>query len=51
LCPGIDFEKHPKNFQWQEAEACVKAFQKVRWIAPDTSTLVPIGADQITKSL
>ncbi len=51
LCPGIDFEKHPKNLQWHEAEACVKAFQKVKWISPDTSTLVPIGAEQITKSL
>ncbi len=51
LCPQIDFNKAPKSLQWPEAEAIVKAFQQVKWIAPDLDTMSPIGEEQIEKSL
>ncbi|MBI5229199.1 DNA topoisomerase VI subunit B [Candidatus Micrarchaeota archaeon] len=51
LCPGIDLNRAPKNLQWIEAEAIVKAIQKLKWIAPEMDALVPIGEKQIEKSL
>ncbi len=51
LCPGVDLERAPRNLQWQEAEKLVQAFQKVRWIAPETDALQPIGSGQLVKSL
>ncbi len=51
LCPQIDFNKAPKSLQWPEAEAIVKSFQTVKWIAPDLDTMSPIGEEQIEKSL
>ena len=51
LCPGIDLERAPKALQWQEAEKIVQAFGKVKWVAPETDALQPIGAEQLKKSL
>ena len=51
LCPTIDVERSPKNLTWPEAEELVKAFQKVKWIAPEMDALRPIGEKQIEKSL
>jgi DNA topoisomerase-6 subunit B len=47
----IDFNKAPRTLQWQEAEAVVKALQKVKWIGPEMSTLIPIGEKHVEKSL
>ncbi|MFH1394153.1 MAG: DNA topoisomerase VI subunit B [Candidatus Micrarchaeota archaeon] len=47
LAPGVDFDKRPEKLEWSEAEAVVKAFQQVKWIAPPTDSLVPIGKEQI----
>ncbi len=49
--PEVDFEKAPKDLQWHEAELIVKGFEKVKWIAPATDSIKPIGREQITKSL
>ena len=51
LCPGVDFEKHPSKMQWQEAEMIVNAFRKIKFFNPDMDTLIPIGEEQIKKSL
>jgi len=51
LCGNIDFEKHPSKLQWFEAEAIVHAFRKVKFFNPDLDSVVPIGEEQITKSL
>lgn len=47
----VDLERAPKALTWPEAEEVVKAFQKMKWIAPETDALQPIGADQLEKSL
>ncbi|MBI4361157.1 DNA topoisomerase VI subunit B [Candidatus Micrarchaeota archaeon] len=51
MLPGIDLERSPRALQWAEAEEIVKAFSKIKWIAPETDTLIPIGEDQLEKSL
>jgi DNA topoisomerase-6 subunit B len=50
LLPGIDLNKNPKDLAWEEAEAIVKAFSLVKWIAPSTDSLVPIGREQVELS-
>ncbi|MFH0971751.1 MAG: DNA topoisomerase VI subunit B [Candidatus Micrarchaeota archaeon] len=51
LCPNVDFNRAPGTLQWPEAEQIVGAFQKVKWIAPETDVLSPIGEEQLKKSL
>jgi len=53
LCPDVDFDKNPKDLQWVEAEKIIKAIQnpQVKWIAPATDSVKPIGKEQIEKSL
>ncbi len=50
LVPEVNFDKDPKNLEWNEAEKIVKAFGQVKWIAPATDSLVPIGREQIEVS-
>lgn len=50
LVPELDFNKNPHDLTWDEAEALVDAFGKVKWIAPATDSLVPIGKEQIEAS-
>ncbi len=50
MLPAIDFNKNPQELTWAEAEQIVKAFENVKWIAPSTDSLVPIGKDQIGAS-
>jgi DNA topoisomerase-6 subunit B len=47
----LDFGRQPGTLQWPEAERIVAAFQKVKWIAPETDVLIPIGEEQLQKSL
>ncbi len=50
IATEVNFDKQPKDMTWQDAEALTKAFQKVKWIAPATDSLVPIGKEQIEVS-
>jgi len=47
LLPSMDLNKNPQDMTWEEAEAMVKAFASVKWIAPATDSLVPIGREQV----
>jgi DNA topoisomerase-6 subunit B len=53
MCPEVDFEKSPKNLTWDDCEKITKAIHsdQVKWIAPETDAIVPIGQPQIEKSL
>lgn len=50
LAPDVNFNKNPNDLTWEEAEQVVQAFKKVKWIAPETDSIVPIGKEQIEKS-
>ncbi|MGD0728896.1 MAG: DNA topoisomerase VI subunit B [Candidatus Micrarchaeaceae archaeon] len=47
----LDFEKDPRTLTWPEAEELIKAFESVKWIAPDASQIKPIGEEQIKVAL
>ncbi|MBI5176485.1 DNA topoisomerase VI subunit B [Candidatus Micrarchaeota archaeon] len=49
--PMCDFDRSPKSLQWAEAEKIVGAIQKIKWIAPESDSLQPIGAKELEKSL
>lgn len=53
LVPDLDFNRKPAELQWHEAEKLVKAIQNpdVKWIAPTTDSVKPIGKEQVEKSL
>ena len=51
LAPSVNFDKHPRDLKWPEAEAIVNATKTLKWIAPPTDALRPIGSDQIEKAL
>ncbi len=50
ITPTVNFDKNPGEITWEEAEQIVQAFKKVKWIAPETDSIVPIGKEQIEKS-
>ncbi|HNW05596.1 MAG TPA: DNA topoisomerase VI subunit B [archaeon] len=47
----FDLNKDPRALSWEEAEDLVKAIKQTKFIAPSTDNLVPIGEEQIKKSL
>ncbi len=47
LVKDIDFDKEPKLLTWEEAERLIKSFKEVKWIAPDSTHIKPIGEAQI----
>lgn len=47
----IDFKKRPKSMVWDEAESIVESFSKMKFMAPPTSGLIPIGEEQIEKGM
>ncbi len=51
LAQEVDFNKKPKDLEWSEAEMIIKAFSQVKWMAPATDCVRPIGREQIEKSL
>lgn len=51
LVPEIDFRRKPNTLNWDEAEKIVRAFGRVKWVAPATDSVIPIGKEQIEKSL
>lgn len=48
IAKTVDFDKDPKQMNWNDAEELIKAFKLVKWIAPDSAHIKPIGKDQIT---
>ncbi len=48
---GIDMNKRPKDMTFQEAEAIVHCFKKMKFMAPPTDGLIPIGSEQIEKGM
>ncbi len=50
IVSDLDFNKNPMELSWEEAEKLVKAFKEVKWIAPATDSIVPIGKEQVEKS-
>ena len=48
---SVDLGKDPKELTWSEAEELVKAIQSVKWVAPDSASVIGIGADQIKIAL
>ncbi|MBU0527867.1 DNA topoisomerase VI subunit B [Candidatus Micrarchaeota archaeon] len=50
MLPEIDFNKRPDKMSWEDAEAIVGAIENVKWIAPSTDSLVPIGREQVEAS-
>jgi len=51
LAPSVDFDKSPKEMTWVDAEELIKSIRKVKWIAPDATSVIPIGEDQIKIAL
>lgn len=47
----VDLLKDPKELKWEEAEALIKAFAQIKWIAPSADCLRPIGPERIQASL
>ena len=47
VAKDIDFDKEPKQLTWEEAEKLIKAFKEVKWIAPESTHIKPIGEAQI----
>ncbi len=47
----VDLSKNPKELTWEEAEEIVKAIHKIKWMAPPLEGVIPIGREQIEKSL
>ena len=48
---GIDMNKRPKDMTFQEAETIVKCFKEMKFMAPPTDGLIPIGSEQIEKGM
>ncbi len=48
---NIDFDKDPRTLTWPDTEELIKAFNSVKWIAPDGTQIKPIGEEQIKIAL
>ena len=48
---GVDMNKRPKSMKWVEAEAIVNAFSEMKFMAPPSDGLIPIGSEQIEKGM
>ncbi|MBI4406322.1 DNA topoisomerase VI subunit B [Candidatus Micrarchaeota archaeon] len=51
LLSDVNFERAPHALTWPEAEKIVQIIEKMKWIAPETDALRPIGESHIEKSL
>lgn len=49
--PEVDLGKRPSQMSWEDAEKLVAGFRNIKWIAPATDSVVPIGTRQVTSSL
>jgi DNA topoisomerase-6 subunit B len=48
---GINLNKRPKSMKWEEAEKIVSILSQIKFMAPPTSGLIPIGNEQIEKGM
>lgn len=48
---GIDMKKRPGSMDWAEAEAIVNQFKQMKFMAPPSDGLIPIGSEQIEKGM
>lgn len=48
---GVSMKMRPNKLTWDEAERVVKAFKAMKFFAPPTEGLRPIGDDEIRKGL
>ena len=48
---GIDFNRKPDSLTWEEAATIVDAIKKIKFLAPSTKNLYPIGQEQIEKAI
>ncbi len=51
MLTDINFDRAPRVLTWPEAEKIVNTIQKMKWIAPETDAMIPIGEAHIEKSL
>ncbi len=51
IARGVDFEKSPKEMTWPDAEELIKAIKAIKWIAPDATSVIPIGEERIKTAL
>ena len=47
----VDFNKKPDGMSWTDAEHIIAAFKSVKWIAPESTNIRPIGEEQIRKAM
>jgi len=47
----FDMRKSPKRIVWEDADSLVSAFKQVKFMAPPTAGLIPIGEKTIEKAL
>jgi DNA topoisomerase-6 subunit B len=47
IATSVNMGKAPKDITWDDAEALIKAFKSVKWIAPDATSVIPIGEEQV----
>ncbi|MCD6230144.1 MAG: DNA topoisomerase VI subunit B [Candidatus Diapherotrites archaeon] len=48
---SFDLNKRPQELKWDEAEEMVEAFKNIKFMAPETNFLIPIGDNQLTKAM
>ncbi len=48
---GLSLNKNPKKLMWKEAEMIVDSFKEIKFIAPPTDGLIPIGEENVKKGL
>ena len=51
VATDVDFGKDPRALTWAEAESLIKAFRSVKWIAPDATSVIPIGESQVETAI
>ena len=51
LLPDIDFSQPPTSLNWDTAEKLIKAVHTLKWIAPATDILRPIGKENVARAL
>ncbi|MGC8729924.1 MAG: DNA topoisomerase VI subunit B [Candidatus Micrarchaeia archaeon] len=48
---GIDMSKDPKEISWEDAKKIINAIKQIKWISPDSTSIVPIGEKQIKNAM
>ena len=48
---GVDMKRRPASMTWNEAETIVNAFKEMKFMAPPSDGLIPIGSEQIEKGM